>query len=129
MPQDRADGPVQACRRCRDPAQADRAKRDGRRAGSEQRTAVPATALAARGRPLHEHSAGEPRRCSRNAYAGRGKPVGHAVIRCRRTARSETATGPSASKGLPGRQLPSPRAGDVTVVNDAGDRATPDGRR
>jgi hypothetical protein len=81
MHQGREGGPGQAHRRCRDPAQADRAKRDGRRAVSEQGTAAPATALASRGRPLGRRNAGEPGRCARTAQAGRCKPAGDAVTR------------------------------------------------
>ncbi len=124
-----AGEPGQARRRCRDPAQADRAKRDGRRAGSEQGTAAPATALAARGRPLDEHTAGEPGRCTWAAYAGRGKPVGDAVIRRWRTARSETAEGPAASKGPPRRPPPSPRAGDLSTSTPQASRGDAPGPR
>ncbi len=74
MHQGRVGGPVRACRRCRDPVQADRAKRDGRRAVGEQGTAASATALAARERPRATRTAGEPERCSWTAHAGRCKP-------------------------------------------------------
>jgi hypothetical protein len=89
MYQDREGGPVHACRRCRDPARRTERSDDGRRAGSEQGTAAPATALASRGRPPSTRTAGEPGRCARTAKAGRGKPVGDAVIRRWRTVRSD----------------------------------------
>ncbi len=121
MQLDRACGPVRACRRCRDPAEADRAQRDGRMAVSEQGSAALATALAPRERPLATRTAGEPERCTRAAHAGRCEHAGDAVTRCRRTARSETAAGPSASKGPARRPLPLPHEGDLSLRATAGE--------